>query len=186
MGLKEEFAKLTNEVKEIVSTVKNQTTIWKNAIDAQVQRLEDWKNNVTKKTLGSTVKYDVLNGGSKWNRVLKINHRNTYRISVFTTGGNYAPGIVTFYVTTSYAMTDGYFDANSVSTIHKKYNYATKVRFTADDVGHGYGYLDIYCVGHDSFAIHLEVEDITNGGFEFVTPIVEPELLEHTTQEVEL
>jgi hypothetical protein len=43
MGLKEEFAKLGNEVREIVSIVKNQANVWKNAVDAQVQRLEDWK-----------------------------------------------------------------------------------------------------------------------------------------------
>jgi hypothetical protein len=44
MGLKEEFTNLGNEVREIISTVKNQANVWKNAVDREIKTLEDWRN----------------------------------------------------------------------------------------------------------------------------------------------
>ena len=51
MGLKEEFTKLGNEVRKLVALVQNQATVWKDTVDAQVQRLEDWKDNFQAKVL---------------------------------------------------------------------------------------------------------------------------------------
>jgi hypothetical protein len=77
MGLKEEFAKLTNEVKEIVSTVKNQANVWKNAVDEQLQRSEDWKNAVDEKVQRSEDWKNAVDGKVQRSEDWKNNQKLT-------------------------------------------------------------------------------------------------------------
>ena len=147
MSLETQLAGAVAEARKVFDLVTGQFGKWDGQVKAQINLLEQHK----------AIKNTSLTGGSNWNRFLKINHRSTYKVSVFTTGGSFSPGVAVFYISTGYTMTGVGFDINNVTTVHKKSNYATKVRFTADNAGLGGGYLDIFCVGANEKQIGISV-----------------------------
>lgn len=46
MGFAQQIADLTKSVNGLITTVKGQTTKWNNAVNAQIGKLESWKDNV--------------------------------------------------------------------------------------------------------------------------------------------
>ena len=130
MGLKEEFVKLTNEVKEIVSTVKNQANVWKSAVDTQVQRLESWKSSFT---ANATFNGSTRGGGYATKRIGKI--RIDSSADYFDTGLILAGRYVGFSLSANvlYERQDG--DSADTSMIGYTTGYIGSERITTSVYG---------------------------------------------------
>jgi hypothetical protein len=131
MRLKEEFAKLGNEVREIVSIVKNQATVWKNTVDAQVKRLEDWKNEfINNINDGSSLKSFSFGGDTEWHTIGRIGENASIRLQ---SNHNFHPEQYTV-VFSSYSF-NGSIVAPVVSHFGYDYTYSKLNWRTIDDNG---------------------------------------------------
>jgi hypothetical protein len=107
---------------------------------------------------------------ASWNRLLWINHRASYMITIWTSGGWYGPTAHTVKVDTNYS------NAISVKTISEgtagSYSYA--IRFTAPDAGTGGGWLDFQNTGGSSggtaySGIYISVTPLRGTDFVFAS-----------------
>ena len=114
--------------------------------------------------------YKTDGSTASWNRLLWINHRASYMITIWTSGGWYGPTAHTIKVDTSYTNT------LSVKTISEgtagSYSYA--VRFTAPDGGTGGGWLDFQNTGGSSggtaySGIYISVTPLRGTDFVFAS-----------------
>jgi hypothetical protein len=116
--------------------------------------------------------YGTKSDGStaSWNRLLWINHRASYMITIWTSGGWYGPSAHTIKVDTNYT------NSLSVKTVSEgtagSYSYA--VRFTAPNAGTGGGWLDFQNTGGSSggsvySGIYISVTPLRGTDFVFAS-----------------
>ncbi len=101
-----------------------------------------------------------LKGNNTWNRVAFINHRASYEVTVYTTGGSFSPGSVTFHVQTSWQVALYAAVLSKLGT-----QYATQIRFTSAHAGGSGGYLEVYCIGSANAHIGLSIRTLHHSGW---------------------